>query len=82
MIKTVIGFALALAIGTACRWFGVPVPSPPRLLGALLVVAITVGYVAADRYLAGRQAPTPLSGERAAWGVTRPPGGPPAPGRR
>jgi hypothetical protein len=32
----------------------VPVPSPPKLLGALLVVAMTVGYMATDKLLAAR----------------------------
>lgn len=52
MIKTVIGLLLGLLIGVACRWFDVPVPSPPKLIGALLVVAMTVGYIATDKLLA------------------------------
>jgi XapX domain-containing protein len=52
MIKTVVGLLLGLSIGIACRWFDVPVPSPPKLIGALLVVAMTVGYVATDKLLA------------------------------
>ena len=52
MIKTVIGLLLGLSIGVACRWFDVPVPSPPKLIGALLVVAMTVGYIATDKLLA------------------------------
>jgi XapX domain-containing protein len=47
-----IGLVLAFAIGVACRWSGVPIPAPPRLLGALLVLATTLGYVCADRFLA------------------------------
>lgn len=50
-MKTAIGLALAFSIGAACRAFDVPVPSPPRLVGALLVLAITLGYLAADRLL-------------------------------
>jgi XapX domain-containing protein len=51
MTKTLLGLILGLLIGAGCRWFDVPVPSPPKLLGALLVVAMTVGYMAADRVL-------------------------------
>lgn len=47
-----IGLVLAFVIGVACRWSGVPIPAPPRLLGALLVLATTLGYVCADRLLA------------------------------
>ena len=39
-------------LGAACRWLDIPVPSPPKLLGALLVVATTIGYMTADHYLA------------------------------
>jgi XapX domain-containing protein len=53
MIKVSIGLLLGLIIGAGCRFFDVPVPSPPKLVGALLVVAMTVGYIAADRVLAG-----------------------------
>lgn len=52
MTRTVIGLFLGLLIGVACRWFDVPVPSPPKLIGALLVVAMTVGYIATDKMLA------------------------------
>lgn len=52
MIKSVIALLLGLLIGIACRWFDVPVPSPPKLIGALLVVAMTVGYIATDKLLA------------------------------
>jgi len=50
-MKILIGFALGLAIGAASRWFEIPVPAPPRLIGALLVVSITVGYMLTDRLL-------------------------------
>jgi XapX domain-containing protein len=50
-MKVVIGILLGLGIGAACRWFDIPLPSPPKLIGAILVVAMTVGYIATDRYL-------------------------------
>lgn len=43
-----IGIALGLAIGAFCRWFDLPLPAPPRLVGALLVVAMTLGFLGAD----------------------------------
>lgn len=51
MTKILIGLAVGLLIGAGCRYFNVPVPSPPSLVGALLVVAMTVGYLAADHFL-------------------------------
>jgi XapX domain-containing protein len=51
LMKTVLGFALALAIGAACRWFGVPLPAPTTLIGALLVASITLGYLGAAWFL-------------------------------
>ena len=51
-MKSLFGLLLAFFLGAACRWFKLPVPSPPKLLGALLVVATTIGYMAADNYLA------------------------------
>ncbi len=53
-MKTAIALLLGLAIGAVCRWFDIPVPAPPRLLGALLVLAVTVGYLLTDFYLTGR----------------------------
>jgi XapX domain-containing protein len=47
--KIVLGFALAFAIGVLCRMAGVPLPAPPALMGALLVVAMTIGYIVTDR---------------------------------
>jgi len=54
MTKIAIGIALGLLIGAACRWFDIPVPSPPKLVGALLVVAMTVGYIATDKIIAAK----------------------------
>jgi XapX domain-containing protein len=39
-------------IGVGSRFFDVPVPSPPKLVGALLVVAMPLGYLATDMFLA------------------------------
>jgi len=51
-IKSLIGLALAFAIGFACRAFGIPSPAPPIVVGALLVVAMTIGYLLVDRAIA------------------------------
>jgi XapX domain-containing protein len=55
-LKLLIGLLLGLGIGFGCRWLGIPAPAPPLLVGALLVVAMTSGYVVADQVLAKRPA--------------------------
>jgi XapX domain-containing protein len=57
MIKSVAGIVLGLLIGAGCRWLDVPVPAPPKFIGAVLVVAMTLGYLGADRALSHRAAP-------------------------
>lgn len=66
-MKTIIGVLLGLGIGVACRWFDVPVPAPPRLMGAILVLSLTTGYVMTDRFLAApeRTASDPTVAEHA-----------------
>jgi len=50
--KIAIGCFVAICIGSACRWFDVPLPSPTRLQGALLVAAMTLGYFGTDWFMA------------------------------
>ena len=62
-MKVALGLLLALGIGVACRLATIPLPAPPVLIGALVVLAMTIGYVVADRFAAHRQATTkPLCG--------------------
>jgi XapX domain-containing protein len=56
-MRLVIGVFLSLAVGAGCRWFDVPVPSPPVLPGAMLVLAMTLGYSGVDRVLRDRAQP-------------------------
>ena len=44
-ISGIIGITLGLLIGFICRWFDLPLPAPPRIVGALLVVAMTLGFM-------------------------------------
>lgn len=48
MTSALIGLALGFLIGAGCRWFDLPLPAPPRIVGALLVVAMTLGFLGAD----------------------------------
>lgn len=47
MTAILLGCGLGLAIGAGCRWFDIPSPAPPTPVGALLVIAMTAGYVLA-----------------------------------
>jgi XapX domain-containing protein len=48
MMVALLGLGLALFIGIGCRLLDIPLPAPPKLQGALLVVAMTLGFLAAD----------------------------------
>ena len=66
-MKIAIGFVLSVIIGAGCRYFDIPAASPPVIPGALIVLAMTLGYSSMDRVL--------IRNDRAA--VTKPPcGGP------
>ena len=40
-----LGIVVALLIGGLVRMLRLPIPSPPTILGALMVLAMTVGYL-------------------------------------
>lgn len=58
MRSFLIGIVLALAIGAFCRIVGLPLPAPPVLIGALLVVAMTGGYQVGERLFLQHPAPS------------------------
>jgi len=49
-MKGLVGIVLAFVLGFACRAFGIPLPAPPMILGALLVMTMTIGYLTMDRW--------------------------------
>ncbi|MBD9370078.1 XapX domain-containing protein [Xanthomonas sp. XNM01] len=51
MMLAMLGIVLALVIGIGCRLLDIPLPAPPRLSGALLVLAMTGGFLLADLLL-------------------------------
>ena len=51
VMKIVIGFVLSFVIGAGCRYFDIPAASPPVIPGALIVLAMTLGYTSMDRVL-------------------------------
>lgn len=55
-MKIVIGLLLGASIGVICRLADIPLPAPPVLVGALLVLAMTSGYILVDRFTAACEA--------------------------
>jgi len=53
-MKIAIGLLLAVCVGIGCRWFGIPLPGPPAIMGAAMAVAMASGYSAADYFLTHR----------------------------
>lgn len=53
-LRYVLGLLVAFAIGAGCRLADIPVPAPPALVGALLVMSLTVGYELGDRVVTRR----------------------------
>jgi XapX domain-containing protein len=51
IVKIAIGFVLSFIIGAGCRYFDIPAASPPVIPGALIVLAMTLGYTSMDRVL-------------------------------
>jgi XapX domain-containing protein len=59
-MKLIIGLILAIFVGVGCRWFGIPLPGPPAIMGAAMAVAMATGYTATDYWLT-KKVPTPSS---------------------
>jgi len=55
MTTAAIGLGLGMVIGAGCRFFDIPSPAPPRLIGAFLLLAMTLGFVAAAQLLPAGQ---------------------------
>jgi len=50
-MKLAIGLVLAVGVGIGCRWFGIPLPGPPAIMGAAMAVAMASGYTLTDYLL-------------------------------
>lgn len=51
MIKIILGLILGLVIGIGCRCFDIPLPGPPKLIGALVLLSMTCGYLGTNYLL-------------------------------
>jgi len=54
-MKILIAFVVAFGIGAASRWTRVPSLAPQAIVGSLLIVAMSTGWIAADRFLTQEQ---------------------------
>lgn len=50
-MKFAVGLLIAFLLGVGASYFDVPVPAPPEIKGSLLILAVTFGFIAGDRYL-------------------------------
>ena len=75
-MRIIIAFIVAFGIGAASRWTGVPSLAPQAIVGALLIVAMSTGYVSADRLLKRISSPSVTvaasTGARAEMGAHEP----------
>lgn len=46
-----VGILVALVIGALVRWMKLPVPAPPTIYGALMVLGLTGGYLLMNWFL-------------------------------
>ena len=46
-----VGIIVALVVGAVVRWLKLPVPAPPTIYGALMVLGLTSGYLAMGWFL-------------------------------
>jgi XapX domain-containing protein len=53
-MKIAFGVAIALCVGIGCRFFDIPLPGPPAILGAFLALAMATGYTMTDKVLTAR----------------------------
>lgn len=54
IVKAILGFVVGILIGIGCRFFEIPLPGPPAILGAFLAVAMATGYTVTDRVITAR----------------------------
>ena len=66
MFKIAIGLVVAVFIGIGCRWFGIPLPGPPAIMGAAMAVAMASGYTWTDYLLTRHRTETHVAAKPAA----------------
>jgi XapX domain-containing protein len=49
MLPGLAGITLGVAIGAFCRLFDIPVPAPHHIIGGVILIAMTLGFIAAGQ---------------------------------
>ena len=49
--EDLLGILVALALGALLRFLRLPIPAPPTIVGGLMIVALTGGYLLVDHLL-------------------------------
>lgn len=60
-MKLLLGMLISFGVGAFCRFFDIPVGSPPVLPGAMLVLSMTLGYAGTSYLLEKRDRPATTS---------------------
>ncbi|WP_429633198.1 DUF1427 family protein [Tunturiibacter psychrotolerans] len=50
-MKLLFGFLVAFGIGAFCRLTRIPLPAPQAIVGSILVVTMSIGYVVTGRVI-------------------------------
>ena len=74
-MKLALGLVLAVCLGIFCRFFGIPLPGPPAIMGAFMAVAMASGYTSTDYLLTRHRSKPPANS--AVADVAPPPKGEP-----
>lgn len=62
-MKFLLGVFISFTVGAGCRFLDIPVGSPPVIPGALLVLAMTLGYTSTNALMNKRNQPALHSGQ-------------------
>ncbi len=59
-MKIAFGMLVAIGLGVFCRFFDIPLPGPPAIMGAVMAIAMASGYTATDYLLTRRNIKPPM----------------------
>jgi XapX domain-containing protein len=51
VLPVLAGIGLGLTIGGVCRLFDIPVPAPHHVVGGIILIAMTLGFIVAGRFV-------------------------------